>query len=41
MYKADSAADMPADTSTRQSFNKLFGACPYCSSAITVNAVET
>lgn len=25
-----------ADTSTRQSFNTLFGACPYCSSPITV-----
>ena len=25
-----------ADTSTRQSFNTLFGACPYCSAPITV-----
>ena len=25
-----------ADTSTRQSFNTLFGACPYCSTPITV-----
>lgn len=26
----------PADASTRQSFNTLFGACPYCSAPITV-----
>jgi E3 ubiquitin-protein ligase FANCL len=25
-----------ADPSTRQSFNTLFGACPYCAAAITV-----
>lgn len=28
-----------SDTSTRQSFNTLFGACPYCSAPITVKAV--
>lgn len=27
---------VPTDTSTRQSFNTLFGACPYCSAPITV-----
>lgn len=30
---------LQADTSTRQSFNTLFGACPYCSAPITVKAV--
>jgi hypothetical protein len=28
-----------ADTSTRHSFNTLFGACPYCSAPITVKAL--